>query len=164
MKRSGLGRGGPQRTHGLSKHPLYGTWGAIMQRCHGRGSASYKWYGGRGIRMCDEWHDPAVFISWMESHIGLRPEPGMTLDRFDGNYEPGNVRWARKAEQQANRRPYSRRAALRWPASGRGHAYGCDTRDRGALRSSAWRPLSTVHGCSGSSGWGSRHRITAVSK
>jgi hypothetical protein len=58
MKRSGLGCEGPQRAHGLSRHPLYGTWAGIMARCHRPGSASYKWYGGRGIRLCEEWHEP----------------------------------------------------------------------------------------------------------
>jgi hypothetical protein len=136
-ERSGPGRGGPQRTHGLSRHPLYGTWAGIMARCHRPGSASYKWYGGRGIRMCDEWHDPAAFIGWVEGNIGPRPE-GCSIDRVDndGNYEPGNVRWARKAEQQANRRPYAKRAALRCSDSGREHVYGA-TRQRAADPASA---------------------------
>ena len=66
-------------------------------------------YGGRGIRMCDEWlNSYAAFLAYM----GERPE-GMTLDRIDvdGNYEPGNVRWATPLEQARNKRRQHRRAA-----------------------------------------------------
>ena len=54
----------------------------------------------------EPWHDPRVFITWIEANLGPRPER-MTLDRVNvnGNYEPGNVRWATWAQQRANRRP-----------------------------------------------------------
>jgi DNA anti-recombination protein RmuC len=68
-------------------------------------NADYANYGGRGIAVCPQWrNDPAAFIGWLLQNIGSRP-PERTLDRIDvnGNYEPGNLRWATDAEQIANR-------------------------------------------------------------
>jgi hypothetical protein len=93
-------------THGLHSHELYPTWKAMLQRCESRSADSYRYYGGRGIRVCAEWHDVANFITWIEQNLGARPEE-MTLDRIDsdGNYEPGNVQWATWSEQRINRSP-----------------------------------------------------------
>lgn len=97
--------GGWNRTHGLSRHPLYGTWWMMITRCENPRYSRYRDYGGRGIAVCAEWHDVAVFIAWIEQNLGPRP-PRRTLDRINnnGNYEPGNVRWATGREQQANSR------------------------------------------------------------
>ena len=78
----------------------------MLARCEDPESRSYRNYGRRGITVCPEWHDVAVFIAWIEANLGPRPV-GMTLDRWpdnDGNYEPGNVRWATWPEQHANKR------------------------------------------------------------
>lgn len=93
------------RTHGLSKHPLYHTWRAMRRRCESPSDKGWKYYGGRGITVCGAWRDPSAFVAWMEANLGPRPI-GASLDRIkaDGNYEPGNVRWATSAEQVANRR------------------------------------------------------------
>ena len=91
--------------HGLEKHPLYNTWSGMMHRCYNDRRENFKWYGGRGIRVCPEWHDVAAFIAWIEANLGPRSD-GMTLDRHpdpDGNYEPGNVRWATRVQQARNR-------------------------------------------------------------
>jgi hypothetical protein len=92
------------RTHRLSGHPLYGTRTGMLHRCEDPAHKFYSDYGGRGIKVCDRWHDVAAFIADIESTIGPRPD-GMTLDRIDndGNYEPGKVRWATHAQQMANR-------------------------------------------------------------
>jgi hypothetical protein len=95
------------RVHGLtgkSKHPLYETWHGMMTRCYDERHVYYHRYGGRGIAVCEQWHDPARFIADIEAAIGSRPE-GKTLDRTnnDGSYEPGNVRWATQREQVHNR-------------------------------------------------------------
>jgi hypothetical protein len=61
-------------------------------------------YGGRGIKVCEDWQDYPTFRDYIETHLGPRPA-GCSLDRVnnDGNYEPGNVRWATAKEQAANR-------------------------------------------------------------
>jgi hypothetical protein len=93
------------RVHGLSKHPLYDSWWQMMNRCYNEKAKSYKNYGGRGITVCPEWHDVRNYVAWIEANLGSRPE-GLTLDRVnnDGNYEPGNMRWATYSEQNLNRR------------------------------------------------------------
>jgi hypothetical protein len=101
-----LGQSGHLRmTHGLSKHRLFDTWRRMLDRCENPQHPHYRNYGGRGITVCGRWHDLKMFILDVERLIGPRPA-GMTLDRTnnDGNYEPGNIRWATAKQQCANRR------------------------------------------------------------
>lgn len=85
------------------RHPLYGTWFQMLRRCEDPSSDNYARYGGRGIAVCERWHDPWLFVQDIEA-LGPRPS-GATLDRKDndGDYEPVNVRWADKPTQQRNR-------------------------------------------------------------
>lgn len=84
------------------KHPLFNTWKAMVQRCENPNHTWYKRYGGRGIRVCQEWRKD---FEKFAKDVGERPE-GTTLDRINGNgnYEPGNVRWADAKTQQNNRK------------------------------------------------------------
>jgi len=76
------------------------AWDCMMARCYNPKNASYQYYGGRGIKVCDRWHTFANFLA----DVGLRPEDKHSLDRInnDGNYELGNVRWATHTEQMRN--------------------------------------------------------------
>jgi hypothetical protein len=91
----------PNKTHGLKHHALYRTWLGMMNRCLNPKNRGWPAYGGRGITVCERWRNISNFIVDM----GERP-PRTSLDRidYDGNYEPGNCRWATHKEQAINRR------------------------------------------------------------
>lgn len=99
----------PRRTHGLHDHPHYDRWVGIMARCHRPESKDFHRYGARGISVHPAWHDISVFIHYLDTVLGPCP-PGHSLDRIDndGNYEPGNVRWADASTQNGNRRKFRR--------------------------------------------------------
>jgi hypothetical protein len=93
----------------------------MMQRCYYEGHPGYKNYGGRGVAVCGQWHDVRVFIEDILREIGPRPA-GKSLDRInnDGNYEPGNMRWATSSEQILNgRRHFEAVQRARSAAAGR---------------------------------------------
>lgn len=89
-------------THGLARTMIYRIWAGMIQRCYNHNEKIYKYYGGRGIRVCDKWKNS---FSDFFLDVGSPPTKNHSLDRFpdkDGNYEPGNVRWATKIEQSRN--------------------------------------------------------------
>lgn len=87
--------------HGMNKSPEHRVWVGMKQRCNNPKKKDYKWYGAKGVKVCQEWMDS--FSSFLE-HVGRRPSPHHTIDRInvDGNYEPGNVMWATMEEQINN--------------------------------------------------------------
>lgn len=94
---------GRNTKHSLSKHKDYELWCGIVKRCENAKSTSYPNYGGRGITICARWRQSfAHFLADM----GPRPSSQHSIDRLDvnGNYEPGNCRWATRAQQAQNTR------------------------------------------------------------
>lgn len=91
------------KTHGMWGTRTHHSWHSMISRCINPRETGYKHYGGRGITVCDRWR--YSFDNFL-ADMGERPE-GKTLDRIDneGNYEPGNCRWATWSEQQSNKRP-----------------------------------------------------------
>lgn len=96
---------GPRLRHGGyvggREHPLHYTWRSMLARCHNPNNASFRHYGGRGITVCEAWHDFKTFAA----SVGPRPSAAHSLDRIDVHvgYQPGNVRWATRSEQQKNK-------------------------------------------------------------
>jgi hypothetical protein len=101
------------RSHGYTangeQHALYSTWISMRHRCTNVKRKQYKDYGGRGIKVCARWQGRQGFANFL-ADMGERPD-GLTLDRIDneGNYEPGNCRWATWKQQAANKRPKPKR-------------------------------------------------------
>lgn len=94
---------------------LYMTWWNMMKRCETPSSNRYHCYGGRGIRVCEEWHDYAVFRDWAYKSGYYKQPPDtprrnvLSIDRIDpnGNYEPGNCRWITVSENASLRNLYA---------------------------------------------------------
>lgn len=91
-------------THRKSGTRLHRIWKAMHTRCYNKNFFAYKYYGGRGISICDEWlHDFQAFHDWA---IANGYADNLTIDRIDvnGNYCPGSCRWATMEEQNQNKR------------------------------------------------------------
>jgi len=84
-------------------HAIYSIWQGIKTRCYNTDHPTFKGYGARGIKMCDEWLND--FTAFYQG-IGPRPSKQFSLDRRDnnGNYEPGNTRWVTRSTQMLNTR------------------------------------------------------------
>lgn len=95
-------------THGMApgsgRHPMYGIWAGMCDRCQNPQHPKYADYGGRGIRVCKRWTGPNGFVNFV-TDMGPRP-PGLEIDRRNnnGNYTPGNCRWVTRREQCSNKR------------------------------------------------------------
>ncbi len=104
VKCSSEARRVPVPLNGSRRSPEKRIWEGIKRRCLNKSDKSYADYGGRGITICAEWcGDFQAFLA----HVGPRPGPEYSIDRYpenNGNYEPGNVRWATMRQQSRNKR------------------------------------------------------------
>jgi hypothetical protein len=103
------------RKHGMSDEPVYFSWRNMMARCYNNNTPKFYLWGGKGIVVCSEWHDVAVFSEWALSN-GY--QNGLSLDRIDSskNYEPGNCEWVTVEEnsRRASERGYNDDQSTSW--------------------------------------------------
>ena len=127
---------------GSGASPTYRIWGGMKRRCKEKdpGMRSWKWYGGKGIRVCERWLDFQNFLADM----GERPK-GYWIERIngDGDYEPGNCRWATPLEQMQNVKLRERRMSVE------------EARKRLRARKQAWRKRKLVTDPE----WAARYRV-----
>lgn len=95
--------------HGCWNHELFPVWNGMMQRCYNKKDKRYRRYGGRGISVCDRWHDVNAFINDMEPTF----KTGLQIDRInnDNSYSPKNCKWSTTREQTRN---YSRNVTIEY--------------------------------------------------
>ncbi len=94
-----------RKTHGLSKHPFYKKWNDMIRRCYNKNEPAYRFYGDKGIGVCEEWREtPEAFVAWCTETYPKGKK--VSLDRIDGtkDYSPSNCRWATQLEQVHNLR------------------------------------------------------------
>lgn len=96
--------GNRQRRHGMTNKREWVSWSAMQTRCFDPKHVGFKYWGGRGITVCDRWRGRDGFVNFL-ADLGTRP-PMKSLDRIDpnGHYEPGNCRWADAKTQATNKR------------------------------------------------------------
>lgn len=106
--RSGHSKSCGCRKYGGGNRRLYHVWHTVKRRCEDENDKSYQYYGAKGVKLCNEWHDYNIFREWALSH-GYNENASQwecTLDRINpyGNYEPQNCRWIPMSEQNKNKR------------------------------------------------------------
>ena len=124
---------------GVKGKRLYGTWNKMIDRCNNLNSSVYQYYGGRGIKVCQEWEES--FDQFIKD-MGEKPYPNYTLDRIDneGDYCPENCKWSSPSEQMINRRYKPNKLNEKFITERNGH-YRIDMKRSGVRRQ---KTVSTV--------------------
>ena len=104
LKGCGCQRKGINKTHGISQNKFYNTWCSMKHRCYNIKREDYKYYGARGITVCEEWLNVSNFVAWCD--LTYPNIEDATLDRInnDKGYSPENCTWSDKTTQAINQR------------------------------------------------------------
>lgn len=99
---------------GIDGHPLMNVYSNMISRCYSKNRWNYKYYGGRGIKVCERWSNDSGFLNFIKD-MGERPD-NYQLDRIDVNkdYSPDNCRWVDKYTQMANTRRNNKHVGVGW--------------------------------------------------
>lgn len=135
---------------GFSKTTEYRTWRLIKYRCLNPRCKAYKNYGGRGIAICEDWlAEKDGFKNFLKC-VGKKPNSSLTIDRInnDGNYEPGNVRWATRKEQRHNRRATKKYKTKGLRKYKNKNGFSGVTKIFNSFRAAVWNGSKMIHvGC-----------------
>lgn len=127
--------------HGMKGTRLYRIWSGMKTRCLNSNDYHYKWYGARGIGICEEWLEFKPFCDWA---LANGYQDNLTIDRIDndGNYNPMNCRWVTQTEQCQNHRPRSGKSGIPYIQNVSG-GYRVQIRRGGVFQANKWfRSLS----------------------
>lgn len=121
--------------HGMRHTRLYNIWRSMRQRCSNPNCINYHNYGGKGIKVCDEWNKFEIFYEWAMAN-GYTEE--LTIDRIDvnGNYEPSNCKWS-SYKEQANNKTNNRQIEF----NGESHTLGEWSAIKGIKLATIWNRL-----------------------
>lgn len=99
---------------------LYSIWKGMNKRCNNPNCKDYRWYGGKGVKVCEEWQDYLKFREWALQHGYII---GLTIDRIDNRkgYEPSNCQWLTQSENSKKRQKYGNKTILEY--KGENHSF-----------------------------------------
>ena len=142
LKRMGIPRDWEKNRLKHRSIPEYCVWSSMKNRCNNKNDPAYKYYGAKGVKVCDRWNNS--FLNFY-SDMGPRPRPGLSLDRINpfGDYCPENCRWATVMQQATNKRKPVVVKCSNCGAKGKKYLYGeCHTCAEYRRRNGTYRPLS----------------------
>lgn len=101
--------------HGMRNTSIYNCWISMRNRCYNKNNQAYKYYGARGIEVCDRWNNLDNGFTNFCNDMGPKPDGKYSIDRIDNNsnYTPENCKWSSLSEQNSNKRTWNNNAKIK---------------------------------------------------